>query len=348
MVQVGTAFDYHNAMQQHGTSAGREGSLTGAVHDLVAALAEAGRQLEAAAEAFADESRRTLEEAVERAERFAMEARRDAEAAHEARQEIQTLAGQAKEHSTETASEGERLRRDLESRIAGALRQIGDAVAAGREAAASAQRASEQASGVAPQAEARPEVAPAPHTAPRIADNPEPGEDVLSRLVQGLETRVAALGPATGNQAPSSFRASPGPALEESLKPPGDAASPALETSSDLRADEPPDGAPEDPATPDEAEGDGDAVALSGRVLLAVSPVPDFDCLLSLDSALGRILGVRNVTLAEYALNEVTFRLQLPSPTVPTDFADELSRTCGRPIGLLEVSGGRLSLRLTA
>ncbi len=50
---------------------------------------------------------------------------------------------------------------------------------------------------------------------------------------------------------------------------------------------------------------------MKGRVQVRIAPVPDFDRLLNLDGALGRVSGVDSVTLADYAQEEVTFRVEV-------------------------------------
>jgi hypothetical protein len=86
---------------------------------------------------------------------------------------------------------------------------------------------------------------------------------------------------------------------------------------------------------------------IEGRVTLNVSPITDFDRLLSLDGALGRLSVITNVTLADYARDEVTFRIELGQPVSVADFARELSETAGQPIEPVEVSEGHVRLHFT-
>ena len=90
------------------------------------------------------------------------------------------------------------------------------------------------------------------------------------------------------------------------------------------------------------------AAAIEGRIVLNVTPVPDFDRLLSLDAALGRVSCVSNVTLADYAKEEVTFRVELVSPVDVEDFAAELSRTFGQPVGVASALPGEVRLEIAA
>jgi hypothetical protein len=90
------------------------------------------------------------------------------------------------------------------------------------------------------------------------------------------------------------------------------------------------------------------AAAIEGRIVLNVTPVPDFDRLLSLDAALGRVSSVSNVTLADYAKEEVTFRVELAAPVDVEDFAAELSRTFGQPVGVAFAVAGEVRLEIVA
>jgi hypothetical protein len=87
-------------------------------------------------------------------------------------------------------------------------------------------------------------------------------------------------------------------------------------------------------------------VTLSGRVILNVSPVPDFDRLLSLDGALGRLACIRNVTLADYAKEEVTFRVEMADATSVEEFANGLAQAGGQRFEVAGVSPGQLDLRV--
>jgi hypothetical protein len=91
----------------------------------------------------------------------------------------------------------------------------------------------------------------------------------------------------------------------------------------------------------------GADATLFGRVQVNIAPVPDFDRLLSLDSALSRIGAVQSVTLADYAQEEVTFRIDLASPLAASDFAQELSEAAGMPAAVDAADEGAVSLRLS-
>ena len=102
------------------------------------------------------------------------------------------------------------------------------------------------------------------------------------------------------------------------------------------------------PAPADEAPAEaGDHEAVSGRVVLVIAPVPDFDRLLSIDGALGRMADVRNVSLADYAREQVTFRIEVDRPTSAEDFARDLSEASSMDISVVTSAPGNLSLRLS-
>ncbi len=87
-------------------------------------------------------------------------------------------------------------------------------------------------------------------------------------------------------------------------------------------------------------------ITMLGRIQLAISPVPDFDRLLHLDSSLGKMGGVHGVTLADYAHEEVTFRVDLNGPISARDFAGELSDKAGVNAEVTAASESSLTLRL--
>jgi hypothetical protein len=86
------------------------------------------------------------------------------------------------------------------------------------------------------------------------------------------------------------------------------------------------------------------APALAERVSLVISPVPDFDHLLRIDAALGKMACVENVTLVDYAGEEVTFRLQMARPTPADSFTAELSLATGDTLAVVAVEEGMLKL----
>ncbi len=96
----------------------------------------------------------------------------------------------------------------------------------------------------------------------------------------------------------------------------------------------------------EEPESEQAPLELWGRVVLNVSPVPDFDRLLSLDGALGRLSFVRNVTLADYAKEAVTFRVELNESIAVDDFTKELAQVGGQALEVVSVAPGELNLKI--
>lgn len=85
---------------------------------------------------------------------------------------------------------------------------------------------------------------------------------------------------------------------------------------------------------------------LAGRALVSISPVPDFDRLLTLDGALGRMPGIGAVTLVDYAKEEVVFRIEIEAPSSAEDFCRRFSESAGAAMELVRREGDSLALRL--
>jgi hypothetical protein len=81
---------------------------------------------------------------------------------------------------------------------------------------------------------------------------------------------------------------------------------------------------------------------------VTISPVPDFDKLLNLDSALGRMQSVANVSLADYVKEEVTFRIEMETPVSADEFARSLSDSVGTHAEVASSEEGKLALRLAS
>jgi hypothetical protein len=97
-----------------------------------------------------------------------------------------------------------------------------------------------------------------------------------------------------------------------------------------------------------EPEAPAPGISLEGRVLVKVAPVPDFDRLLNLDSALGRMSEVRNVTLADYTKDEVTFRIELVNPLDSGEFSRQLGSAAGYRLEINSATAGEIDLRLSS
>ncbi len=89
-------------------------------------------------------------------------------------------------------------------------------------------------------------------------------------------------------------------------------------------------------------------VSLDGRVTLTVEPIPDFDRLLNLDSALGRLPMVRNVTLADYTREEVTFRVEISDAIAVRSFATALGQGIGSHVEVVDAAAGNAHFHLGA
>jgi hypothetical protein len=85
---------------------------------------------------------------------------------------------------------------------------------------------------------------------------------------------------------------------------------------------------------------------LASCVDLRIAPVPDFDRLLNLDSALSRVGGVHNVTLAAFAGSEVTFRVELAYPIGPAELARQFGLAAGVVAEVVEASEASLRIRV--
>src|SRR5690606_24464625 len=90
-----------------------------------------------------------------------------------------------------------------------------------------------------------------------------------------------------------------------------------------------------------------DDTRLSGRVSVTIGPVQSFDRLHNLDDALSRLDGVRQVTLADYAGEEVTFRVDMDSPVSAADLASRLAEVVGLPAQVVSASPETLALRVS-
>ena len=90
----------------------------------------------------------------------------------------------------------------------------------------------------------------------------------------------------------------------------------------------------------------GIASLVSGKLLISISPVPDFDRLLNLDGALGRMTAVRNVSLADYAQEEVTFRIEIEEPLTADEFARRLGESAQIAVDAVSADEGNLALHI--
>ena len=173
---------------------------------------------------------------------------------------------------------------------------------------------------------------------------------LLTRLVQELHARISGLSaPAmAASKMPSSHEdAPPAPLPDEKTQP--DESEPfggnqwqehaAPPEAGQASADTP-------EAWPPQPTPTSEPSSLTGRIIVRLKPVPDFDRLLSLDGALGRMNNVLNVTLADYAQDEVTFRVELEAPMPVSGLAQGLADAAGRHIEVVNAEDKSVTLRL--
>jgi hypothetical protein len=106
-----------------------------------------------------------------------------------------------------------------------------------------------------------------------------------------------------------------------------------------------------DAPVPEPAVGTTSASAeiwVEGRIRVDIEPVPDFDRLLNLDTALNRLPSVGSVTLADYSNEQVTFRLEMTEPAEAGEIASHLSGVMGLRLDVTSAEPDRLQLRLSA
>ncbi len=254
------------------------------------------------------------------------------------------------------AAETLRLMEDL-------VNQAEAQASASARAAADAARAADEARSIADSAatspNARLNIGPL-DGADEVLERLEADYSLLSRLVDDLNARIASLAAPTPPAADADTPAAEAGPEPEDLATPPEASAPDTEASpatTDQQARlEPPawpeDATPEQPsaalhlvATPPESEPElGDYLA--ENLTLVLLPVPDFDHLLNLDGALGRLPGVRNVTLVDYAHEQATFRIELSESVRPDDFVCQLADISRQDMTVTDVAPDRLALNI--
>ena len=324
-------------------------------------LSESSRELASSAERFAAESLHAMEQVAERASAAAATSTEMAAAAGQAATEarravegmapsapsgveaVQVAAKDAVEAINQTINAGadrlgkdatllsQQLKADLQLQAQDALEQIRLAAGSSQDAAAAAQQAAMDARTAANDSSAHfgraQEAAASPKGGPGTRDLLERLEadyELITHLVQELHNRIASL---------------PTPSIPE----PAPAATYEWEPSLPPRE---PEAVPAYPSVPESEHALPKKVA--GRVLVTITPVPDFDRLLNLDGALGRMDGIANVSLADYAKDEVTFRLEIEEPMTADDFARSFSESTGSAASVAATEEGKLALRLAS
>ncbi|HEX5368852.1 MAG TPA: hypothetical protein VFY10_05490 [Dehalococcoidia bacterium] len=306
-----------------------------------------------------------IDEMVARIEQSTSNSRAMLEAAQSATSEAQQAAAGVHERiatadaSVSAAQAAAEEARQAAERTEQHLTTANAALSAAQEAA----EASRQAAGLAEQASNAPTLG---HDAHDLLERLEADYQLLTRLVQELHTRLASLTSVTVATPESQPTAAEPQAMHEPLASPSGwsvaepAARPVSTEEAPAAMDEAPSVAPsgiaydparleaEAPSTPVTVQPVSavPAVTLQGRIQLAISPVPDFDRLLHLDGSLGKMGGVQSVTLADYAQEEVTFRVDLAGPVAASEFAHDLSNQAGVQAEVTSASESSLALRL--
>jgi hypothetical protein len=253
------------------------------------------------------------------------------------------------------------------------LDQVRSAAAESQSALQAAQQAAIEARTAAADSRANLERAQEAATAPvtgastqQVLERLEGDYDLLTRLVQELHTRVVNLtapasSPTTAQAAEPSWQSAPASLAEVAGEPEMPASAyDAMEPEPEPAYEPEPAWEPGLMHEPEPAHAEAPMAIqppaleempqpkVAGRVMVTIAPVPDFDRLLNLDGALGRMRGIANVSLADYAKEEVTFRLEVESPMSADDFARSLSESAGSPASVAGTEEGKIALRLAS
>ncbi len=356
-------------------------AVEGARAETKASLGEPARQAEQALQASELarlDLQKNLDDAVRRIEVSASAGREAAnkaeQAAEESRQAAVEASAKAERAELATAEQGsgnwDQLRADLQSRIDQLTSKFDDSANATRETTARTETIANEARQTAAAAVAQAERNESATTttvdpvANEVLERLEADYGLLTRLVQELHSRIATLSgqgpaPAADLRIAPAFESEPAPALETpgalaaDRQPHAVAQEPTIETHRSWypggdHAASPPgesrDQQNESPAGEETPQTSSPTIA--GHVLVSISPVSDFDRLLNLDGALGRMTGIENVTLADYAKEEVTFRVEIEPPTSIEDFRDRLSRSADTQVEVVSSGEGTVALGL--
>ena len=330
----------------------------------------------AASDQVEADSRKVIEEAAASIEQSVAASREAAAAAEQAAQEARTAAAEASARASETIAAREsssagpgsreildRLEADY-SLLAQLVKELNDRMSTMTAAASGGQVVGEPAA-----AEGEPESLWEPTPLPAVAsfapsEAPAAAPESSWGVAAESEPAVAAPAPEGAPEAPWTEAEAPvarlavvdaeswapapeGVTLEDESSPEDDA--------EDLTREDAPVGALREPlrqaqggAQEEPTEGLREAAPpLEGSFQLTISPVPDFDRLLSLDGALGRLARVRSVTLADYARDEVTFRVEVGQVTDGEELASELAEASRQTLEVVSTTPERLELRVT-
>lgn len=339
------------------------------VNDLASAVGESSRQLSSAAERFAGQSMSWVEQVANRVQQSAAVSQEMAEAANQAAEDarrtaegvqgaiegaaqrvqeqarrlfqdasdkLSSQAGEASEKVNQAAaSASERFGEDSRRLLEEFSARIEESLTLTREAAERANQAANQA-----QQAAREAAATASRPAGDVLERLETEYHTLNQLVQDLHSRISGLAGRERTIEPNP----PPPEQEEVREITIEQAYEESETRDEPQTWQPEGQASEAPA--ETAASPGAAMALQGRVIVTLAPVPDFDKLLGLDAALGRIGDVRNVTLSDFAREEVTFRVDIEGSVEVESFVDQLASSAHERFEVVSFAPGDIRLRI--
>lgn len=378
MVQLESSASYDGVDERDsGVSEVLRERLQGAVRGLVESLNASSKQFAEAAESFARDTVLLVDRIATRIERSAAETREMAGVAAQAASEARGLSEQLQ---AAVADGQEHVRSEVQELIAGVTSEIGEAVRVSSEAVTLARQAADEARSAADEAGLQAMEAKTAATqqqadagTEKLLDRLEAEYRLLSQLVQNLQEKISSASLVPGPEevsdttyqgAGAAWKEQGGPAAPEATipeesgwsepgampapdAPPGwsspEATSERASWSASSESVDPP-GSVEEIAP----EVLSSQELPAGRLILTASPVPDFEKLLSLDGALGRLPLVRNVTLADYAREEVTFRVEIIAATTAGDFTRELGSATGDILAIKAASPGQLHLRISS
>ena len=315
-------------------------ATTKALEETKATLGEPARQAEQAlraSEQVRADLQQKLDDAIRRVEVSASAGREAAAKAEQAAEESRVAAVEASSRAEraqlavaeQDSGDRERLRGDLQGKIEGLSLRLDEFATTSRESTARSETIANEAKQAAIEAIADAKrtqaatVSAVDPVAQEVLERLEADYSLLTKLVQELHARIATLsgqapGLAAASRVPSEFETST--VLEtiddatQDKTPYSIEQPPTLEThrswhpGGDHIASTEVEGEDENAhRSAVEEEGCAGSPTIGGRILVSISPVPDFDRLLNLDGALGRMPGIENVTLADYAKEEVTF-----------------------------------------
>ena len=380
MVQVERLFGYHDGVEDR-AEADASNPFAGAAREFAGVVNASARQLAEATDRFISDYANHAAQAVERAERAAAAGDASASAARDAAQQARSTAegleqavSRATERISNEVNQGieaarvslQRQFEEMQAQLQASVSRESDAASRAQAASAEARQAANEARQAADRAEQNAGSANAALTTAREAaetsrqaaslaeagvtsslgsnahdllERLEADYQLLTTLVQELHSRVSGMGAVSAltpspTQAAAWSQATVAPESEalEQLHPVASGGS----WNSQHAA----------PAEPEVVIPSGPPRMLSGRIQLSIKPVQDFDRLLNLDGALSRLAAVQTVALADYAQEEVTFRVELTTPVDAADFARNLGNAAGNRLEVTQADGDALSLHI--